>query len=775
MQKKSYDSCTKEELLDIIRKLELQVENLTQKAETPGKHLIKKAYSNRILDALPDMLTVITHDGICVDVVSSEKTVHVGSCSSDLINKSIEHFLPPQAYRNIRQNMDTVIRTGCGATADHTLEIEGVSHHFENRIFPLDEKYVLCMCRDVTEQVKTREELENLKYAVNNAMEEIYATNTDGVLQFANTMFIRHYNISPPLQNYIIYNIEPSYTAENWKQYIGQIRHNGGSIKYTTTQCLPDGTSNPLEIVAYIVKDLTGSEIIWTFTRDITLRIDQENTIRNLNYIMDAILNNVPAYLFVKDPGNEFRYLYWNKAFETHSHIPAHQALGHTDAEIFSNPEEVKKFRQDDMELLKKGDKLEFQEEYTTTKGEIRIVNTLKTLVHSQNEKLPLIIGISWDITELKNTEKELIAARIKAEEADKLKSTFLANMSHEIRTPMNAIVGFSQLIAETDDMHERQCYNNIINKNANLLLQLINDILDLSKIEAGTLDFINKPTDLRELCRNIYDIHLPRTTPEVKLVFDDDSPSLTTISDSNRLNQVISNFLTNAQKFTNQGEIRFGFKLTSDHTIEFYVKDTGIGIPKEQTENIFNRFTKLNNFAQGSGLGLAICKMITESLGGNIWVESIENEGSTFKFTIPYHPNAQTPEIQTPLASVKKNTDGRKTILVAEDVDSNYLLLTALIGKTYTLIRAVNGLDAVALFRKEHPDLILMDIKMPEMDGLEATRAIRQEAGCLPIIALTAFAFETDKREALDAGCNDFLTKPIVPALLRKTIEKYI
>lgn len=677
-----YNACSKDELLHIIEKLEkenttlreeldLSVKTLTtdksnEKGIISGSGRFKEKYATKILDSLPDMLTVISHSGTLVDLVSSEETNHVNENGNDLIGKDISEIVPPEAYSNIKQNLDLVVATNQGSIAHHDLWFQNELHHYENRIFPLDSQYTLCMCRDVTETV-----------------------NSQRALELAN------------------------------------------------------------------------------------------RKIKDLNDMMDAILNNIPVYLFVKDPANEFRYLYWNKAFEEHSHIPASFVLGKTDSEVFPNSKDAEKFRKDDLELLKTGKRIEFIEEYTTATGEKRIVTTSKALVPCEN-KVPLIIGVSWDITDLKNAEKELIAARIRAEESDKLKSAFLANMSHEIRTPLNAIVGFSKLIADTDNPFEKQQFFEIINRNSEMLLQLINDILDISKIEAGTLEFVNIPMDLGELCQNLYEIHKNRVEEGVQLTLKCSHEHLQYTGDPNRISQVITNLINNACKFTHKGEISFGFQVNNDF-LEFFVKDTGDGIPEEKLNSIFDRFIKLNSFAQGTGLGLAISKMIVEKMGGKIKVASKENTGSIFSFVLPYQnedikmfKQEETKEDNLHIPA-KNPTSEQKTILIAEDVESNYLLLRAFLGKLFKLVHAKNGLEVLDIYEQCNPDLILMDIKMPEMDGLDATRILRKRSVTTPIVALTAFAFESDKKEALEAGCNDFLTKPVAKEALFSTIHKYI
>ena len=390
-----------------------------------------------------------------------------------------------------------------------------------------------------------------------------------------------------------------------------------------------------------------------------------------------------------------------------------------------------------------------------------------------------MLAGIMQDIQIQVEHEEQLIQAKQMAENAE-LKQSFLNNMSHEIRTPLNAIVGFSHLMTIADNAEDEKLYSDIINQNSEILLQLINDILDLAKIEAGTLEYIRYPMDLGELCRNVYEMHKDRVQTGVVLILDNKDTSLIINEDQNRIMQVVTNLITNAIKFTFKGEIRFGFEVREEY-IDFYVKDTGMGISEEKIKMIFERFVKLNTFVQGTGLGLAICRVIVEKLGGEITAESKLNEGSTFRFTIPYKAGKKIPESGKAMKCPESGSTGprkvlqRRTVLVAEDVDSNFLLLKTLLGKRCNLLWAKNGEDAVNQFKEHQPDLILMDIKMPHMDGLEATRLIRSYSKEVPIVALTAFAFESDKDRAIEAGCDDFLTKPVSQNALEKVLDKYV
>ena len=717
----------------------------------------KEKYAVRILDSLPDMLTVFNQNEVGIEVVSNEETNHVGISNKDFKGMYMREMVPPEAYQNIHSNMRQAVSTGAVSTAHHELDFNGEHHHYENRIFPLDEVF---------------------KSVLDKVSDSILAVSEDGTLVYANKQFIEEYGVTQQMGIQKIYDLPVSMTTkEAWERRLQEIRDNDGTFAYRAAYMRKGEDKERMHQVSTFLIRENNEELTWFFTQDITDVIKKQDELRELNLLLDGILNNIPVYLFVKDPENDFRYLYWNKAFADHSGIPASKAIGHTDYEVFPSHGDAEKFRKDDLELLQTHKRIDMQETYLSVTGKARIVQTLKALVPMEGRK-PLQIGISWDITNLQNIEQELIKARIKAEQSDRLKSAFLANMSHEIRTPLNAIVGFSQLLPAAETAEEKKLYSGIINQNSDILLQLINDILDLSKIEAGTLEYIKRPMNLGEVCRTIYAVHKERVKEGVTLVFDNEDENLFIEGDQNRIMQVITNFLTNASKFTYAGEIRLGFERT-DKNIRVYVKDTGIGIEPEKVDHVFERFVKLNSFAQGTGLGLSICQMIIEKIGGEIGVTSELGKGSTFYFTIPYEEAGELGEIfKMSKTESKGDTVNRvqqiKKILVAEDVESNFILLKNLIGREYTLLWAKDGVEAIEMYKQYQPDLILMDIKMPRMDGLEATHIIRSYSKDIPIIALTAYAFETDKELALEMGCNDFVTKPVSERTLRKALDKY-
>lgn len=381
------------------------------------------------------------------------------------------------------------------------------------------------------------------------------------------------------------------------------------------------------------------------------------------------------------------------------------------------------------------------------------------------------MIGSSLVITQRKKMEQELVDARDKAEESNRLKSAFLANMSHEIRTPLNAIVGFAGLLNSTEETEEREEYVKIIENNNELLLQLIGDILDLSKIEAGTLEFAEAPVDVNALLEEtIKSLQLRVEAKNLTVEFKDRLPECTILTDRNRLNQVLINLITNSLKFTETGGITVGYSLQEDGLLRFYVTDTGCGIAPEKQADIFARFVKLNSFAQGTGLGLSICKTIVNRMGGEIGVESEQGKGSTFWFTIRNIPAKLNKKkvLENTLVPVAKD---QVTILVAEDNISNYKLFETILKKDYRILHAWNGLEAVELFKACNPHIVLMDVNMPVMDGYAATAEIRRISPDVPILAVTAYAYASDEQRILSHGFDGYASKPINPNVLRSKI----
>lgn len=515
------------------------------------------------------------------------------------------------------------------------------------------------------------------------------------------------------------------------------------------------------------------------FENQMKEHLDNQRKINFLNILMNTILSNVFVAISVKDIFDGFKYIYFNKAAEQFTGTKAENILGKTDFELFPDVRRAHEVRTEDYSTIKNGSTYKSMLEYEKPNGDIRIVNMVRLLITNPDPGAsPLILTMLWDITDQRQNELDLI----KAQEADKMKNAFIANMSHEIRTPLNAIVGFSRLITETDNKSEAQEYLTIISNNSDLLLQLINDMLDFAKIESGTLNYNKTWVDLKDVCQSVYITHSLKMTSDVALLFNPDSlPSLRLLTDAQRVEQVISNFLSNAIKCTSKGFISLSYEVRDDF-VRLSVTDTGIGIDKPNQERVFQRFVKLNEFVQGTGLGLAICKMIVEKLGGEIGLDSQLGKGSTFWFTLPLKEPSEDKnkqelleETNTFAQTIPDALPGQYTILIAEDVFENYLLLQAILKKNYRLLYAVNGKQAVEMFQKYEPDLVLMDIKMPVMDGFTATLEIRKFSIKVPVIALTAFAFDKEKEKARQCDFTDYLVKPVDIPLLKYKIKYYL
>lgn len=349
--------------------------------------------------------------------------------------------------------------------------------------------------------------------------------------------------------------------------------------------------------------------------------------------LLEGILDNLPIAAKVKDVNDGMRYTFWNKKAEELFECSAREAIGKTDFETM--PEAAALIRKEDEELVKTGIPQEGIRRFFTKKNEERFTFQNNNFIKLSDGR-KWIVYTAWDITDLKIMERKLRLAKEEAEESNRIKSAFLANMSHEIRTPLNAIVGFSSLLVQGENPEEREQYMAIVEENNELLLQLISDILDLSKIEAGTFDFVKQELDVNQLCEDMVRTMKLKAKPGVEVVFDHRLPECIIVSDRNRLNQVIANFMNNAIKFTSTGSIRLGYGQAETNLLRFYVADTGIGIIQEKQAEIFDRFVKLNSFVHGTGLGLSISKSIVEQLGGTIGVESESGKGACFWFTLP-------------------------------------------------------------------------------------------------------------------------------------------
>ena len=538
-----------------------------------------------------------------------------------------------------------------------------------------------------------------------------------------------------------------------------------------------DGTLFQAEIHSQFFND-NGSSGVIGLLRDISERKLVENQLIKLS----TVVEQSPAVVVITDPLGNIEYV--NPAFTELTGYSIEEAKGNNPRILQSGLTSESVFK-NLWETILSGRIWRGEFQNKKKNGELFWETAVISAIIDKNGVITNFVAVKEDITEQKTYLTELIAAKEKAEESDHLKSAFLANISHEIRTPMNGILGFSELLKEPHLSGEEQSeFIDLIQQSGHRMLNLINDLIDISRIDAEETKVEISETPLNKLLQDIHAFFKPNALSKgLHLTYTtglSDSASLIK-TDSGKLHQIFINLVNNALKFTTKGGIDFGYTKQDDN-LEFYVIDTGIGIPDDMKNKVFDRFRQVDNTLtrgyEGAGLGLSITKAFVSMLGGTIRVESIDGTGTTFSFTLPYNPvnatissspalqDAKAPEILTPLC-----------ILIAEDDEvSTVLLQRNLKGENFNILYAVNGWEAVELVQHHHEiNLVLMDIKMPVMNGFEATRLIKQQRPDLPVIAQTAFTSKEDKEKAKEAGCDSFITKPIRKSALLELIQDLI
>ena len=470
------------------------------------------------------------------------------------------------------------------------------------------------------------------------------------------------------------------------------------------------------------------------YTVNVTSQCEKEQHIKHLEEHNRKIIEALPEFIFIFDEN-----FFITDVLMAPGTILLHpvEVLKGADGRSIYSPEVSDLFLCNIRECLKDGNlkEIEYPLEVEGSKHyfQARIApfegNTVLALIHDIGDRI--------------RRSEELIEAKRRAEDADRMKSVFLANMSHEIRTPLNAIVGFSEIMVLTENEEEKHEYLEIIQKNSNLLLQLINDILDLSRIESGKSEMHFQQVEIAGLVDEVEKVHQLKMKLNVDLKVVRPQGEFWTSTDRNRVMQVLFNFLSNAIKNTETGSITLGLKQEGDW-LKLFVSDTGCGIPEEKLPQIFTRFEKLNDFVQGTGLGLSICKSIVERLGGRIEVSSELGQGSTFALYLPYQEIPVEVAERSLSTKIDSESVRHKKILVVEDIESNFAQLNILLKKEYTILWVRNGQEAINSFIREKPGLILMDIRMPVMDSIQA-------------------------------GCNAVFSKPYSLEKLQETIEIYI
>lgn len=560
-----------------------------------------------------------------------------------------------------------------------------------------------------------------------------------------------------------------------------------GKAKGELTFIRKNGSKFLTEMSSVIFSDKDGNELTSMVIRDLTEQKKAEEALKESELRFRILAESAPVGIFTTDSLGSTNYV--NPRWCEISKLSFEEAMGNG---------WLKAVHHEDLDNLVKNWEQNTLS-HTGSKAEYRFVHpdgsyawVIGQAVPQKDEtgKITRYIGTITDITERKEMEADFIFAKEKAEESDRLKSAFLANMSHEIRTPMNGILGFAELLKEPDITGEQhQDYLEIIEKSGARLLNIINDIVDISKIESGQMKVSLNDVNVNEQLEFIYKLfnrEVEQKELHLSLKKSLSTSEVIISTDREKLYAILANLVKNAIKYTNSGYIELGYNIAGTNhasALQFFVKDTGIGIAKHRQEAIFERFIQADIFdkmaRQGAGLGLAISKAYVEMLGGKIWVESEEGKGSTFYFTLPnlFKTEEKTTGTTTHFGSAEENGIKPLKIIIAEDDGPSSQLISIGVRKFgKEVITVKTGTEAVNICRKNpDTDLILMDIQMPEMDGFEAARQIRQFNTSVIIIAQTAYALSGDDEKAIASGCNDYIAKPIKTKNLINLIRKHI
>lgn len=741
----------------------------------------REAHYRKLYMQLPAGVQSLDKNG-CLLEVNPYWLQMTGYQSDEVLGKYFGDFLAPEDAIKFKQAFAHFCEIGYTSNTLFSFRKKDDSYitiRFDGHIIYDQESNMqrtLCIGYDITEQKQTEKELRQLKEFNENMIqsmnEGILVENPDGLIEFTNPALCRMlgYEKETLLGQHWTFII-PEELHEKAHSVIEE-RGKNTRTSYELELLHQNGRRIPVLIAVsphLINKSTQGLLVVIT---NISPLSRTRKHLQRSKELFRSLAESSKDYICRFD--KNYLLTYVNQATLNALGEPMNNLLGHGLMANESNREHQQLWRAEIQAVFDIGQSRQVQMEMKHTGG-TRIIDWQLSSEYNNKGVIVSVMGVGRDITQIKGYQQELIEAKEKAEESDRLKTAFLANMSHEIRTPMNAILGFSELLKDDSlDDESRVQYLDIINSRGKDLLKIISDIIDISRIESGNFPVIKQIFSVTELVEELQ-MHLQEAIkigekPNLQIIKinpDLQSP-LFVNSDKSQIIQVFKNLFQNAVKFTHQGSIHFGFKL-EEAFIRFFVKDSGIGIAPEKQKIIFKRFRQADDSHTrefgGTGLGLAISKNIAKLLGGGIFVESAPGKGSNFSFTIPLNMDTPPKIISTEKSppQTKQELKG-KTILIAEDEVANYLFLDTLLSKRKAKILWAQDGQQVVEMAKDNPhiDAILMDIRMPVRNGLEATKLIREFMPNIPIIAQTANALSDDRQKVLDAGCSDYISKPI-------------
>jgi PAS domain S-box-containing protein len=684
----------------------------------------------------------------------------------ELIGKQINVLVPEQFRKQVKKNLRTILHNKLLHSTVEGITKSGTKKQLELIetviSLPDDKLGILSMARDITEQELTKERLRQTQVrnaAIISAIPDMMLSlNPDGII--VDAVINREGNDKVWDENRMISKqiqaVVPRSLASKLIQNLTKTLQTGELVSFEYAIGLGHNQS------WFDIRMVKSSDTeVLAIVRNISQRKKQEIEIRHQNRFIERLLDSIPHPLFYMN--REGVYLGVNKAFEDFYHISKQEIIG---KKIYDLPFESEPFERDqsDQAIFNGKEQQQiFERTIQLNDGSLREAIITKSPFPDSSNQIGGLIGIVMDITERKKMERDLLQAKERAEESDKLKTSFLNNLSHEIRTPLNAIVGFSELLEMGYPPEQQEKFIRTINSNAEQLLHIIDDVLAISRMDSERMPLESFMFNVKDLLLDLKDTFEPEAEQKSLDLILEEAPELVVEADKGKIRQVLSGFISNALKYTEQGSIHFGCKQQHNGLL-FYTKDTGMGIPKAEQQKIFDRFYRGDEAQmkaiRGNGLGLSIAKGLVELMQGRIQLESEPGKGSEFSFTIPIDL------YESPGPKMTRKTNPKlslSNILVVDDEQDNFELIRfGLLNICEGIDHARNGQEAVEMIKSKDYDLVLMDMKMPVMNGYEATTQITALKPYIPVVAVSAFQLPEEKQRAKKAGCVAFLEKPI-------------
>ncbi|HCR90630.1 MAG TPA: hypothetical protein DIW50_09275 [Prolixibacteraceae bacterium] len=761
-------------------------QDITERKEAIIKLEEEKSRLKALIETIPDLIWLKDTEGVYISCNPRFESFF-GAKEAEIKGKTDYDFIPKELADFFRQKDKEAALANRPTTNFEwvTFNDDGHQEYLETIKTPMYDSQgkligVLGIARDITEKHRNEEMLKEKDLIFQSLLENspVYIFFKDHNIKALHLSRNYEEMLGMPLDEIIgkdMNDLFPSDLAKSMVEDDRRILNEGRLVqvdeelngKYYTTIKFP------------IARE---GEAPWLagFTIDITDRKMAEMALQQSEARLSAFMSFIPAMILIKD--DQLRPVFANEKF--HEVFPVEDWMGKKPHEIFQK-DVADLMVSKDNQVLEKGH-VSYEEVWNDRNGVSHIYQTQKFRIDIP-ESRPLLGAIITDITEWKNAQNELLLAKEKAEESDKLKTAFLQNMSHEIRTPMNAIMGFSEILPDSfDDKPQLEYYTGIISQRCTDLLGIIDEILDIARIESGHLSIHKEECNLNKWISEI-DLFLREYQKRLKkehILFSlkcDFPEDQIVIIDQGKIKQILINMVGNAFKFTEKGKIEIGCGIYGHNQLHFYFSDTGIGIPKEKQSFIFNRFAQADSMTSrlygGTGLGLAIVKGLLDALHGSIHMESEPGKGTVFHFSVPFS-KCQKKEKRLGLSDHIPTSEEhvRKKILIVEDDHYNFVYLKQLFrGTDHIIIHAENGKKALDQALNNDFDLVLMDIRLPDIDGYEITRKIKEQKPKLKIIAQTAYASENDKQNALNAGCDDYISKPIQNDLFMQKVNNLL